>query len=917
MAFDIPEHAKRIFEQTYLQPFSLCRQRKLNVYEPPLERVVHGAQHAARVAAYIKVLVNFCRGANITAALTLQSQEVTLLQIVALFHDAARQNDGKDLWEQESAELCRQYLLNLGVKMGAQRFSQLIVLKEQGGFLGELLQSADCLDIMRCKETFIINNVAIYKYLSTPALKSRFHSLAKQILGLIAVQHDLGNDCSIKFDNGYWYHYPNKTRDLEKKREYEHAPNCYKKVIVDFPRFPLLGRLYGFKEEILSPCFKYVGQYYYFQDDLLNNIFTDKHACLVKAIRGDKHNFWHQFINSITRSPSQQKRYDYRVGIKQKFSVNGNGVYERAQKQHQYTPEEKQDYSQPQAVSLITRIAQTPLFGLLRIRRDKLVGVVIDLDNALLTDRLLRFDINTAKRPYDSYGHKYVQQDILFSKSEFAQFQTCVENDYFSDTDQYNEVLARIKWGKNSRIIIGSDTFEARLLAQDRARTLRARLEQQAREFDSALDPDYKIPIVFYLPGHPRHCHIYTEDMQQQDRAEAKRILFDSVASNEKMQAENFEFLLGLESEILTNVLQNGNYINIPILLYILRQGYVDIAESLVELAPSYRIGSVASHIEQQSPVFRALYGSYAQDNTLCRTFVKMWTADCYKSRALTDAIKARRWEHAVWLIGQGPHIKFRYDSFVCQAACEGKLPVIRFLLDQGEDPNVAGGWYGATPLQGAASEGRLDSMDLLLQRGAKLEVTDSRGKTPLHSAAEGGHLNVMDFLFQRGVDPNVRDSCGQTPLYDAARKGRLDSMDLLLQRGAKLDVTDSRGKTLFHSAAEGGHLNAVDFLFQHGVDPNLSDQFGSTPLHYAVCAFLNAGNYVGYEGFNIIAALLEHNANPNAKDMYGHKPLDIIIYYENIYNACPKVKDLLLSKGATPSAASNHEGLAELYPRI
>lgn len=158
----LSELAQAIFEATYLQPFSGAK--KENLYVLPVERVVHGAQHVSRVAAFSNLFLEVYRAMGNQEALVLSDRQIKILLLVALLHDAARENEKADLWERESAEMCEKFLRAIGVEANeTKQFSALIIEKEKGGLLGKILQSADCLDIIRCKNKFYIEYMSIYQ----------------------------------------------------------------------------------------------------------------------------------------------------------------------------------------------------------------------------------------------------------------------------------------------------------------------------------------------------------------------------------------------------------------------------------------------------------------------------------------------------------------------------------------------------------------------------------------------------------------------------------------------------------------------------------------------------------------------------------------------------------------------------------
>jgi ankyrin repeat protein len=97
----------------------------------------------------------------------------------------------------------------------------------------------------------------------------------------------------------------------------------------------------------------------------------------------------------------------------------------------------------------------------------------------------------------------------------------------------------------------------------------------------------------------------------------------------------------------------------------------------------------------------------------------------------------------------------------------------------------------------------------------------------------DGGHLNIVELLVQKGADLNVQDHNSRTPLHLACSGGHLNIVELLVQKGADLNVQDSYSRTPLHLACSGGHLNIVELLVQKGADLNVQDKDSRTPLHF------------------------------------------------------------------------------------
>jgi ankyrin repeat protein len=54
-----------------------------------------------------------------------------------------------------------------------------------------------------------------------------------------------------------------------------------------------------------------------------------------------------------------------------------------------------------------------------------------------------------------------------------------------------------------------------------------------------------------------------------------------------------------------------------------------------------------------------------------------------------------------------------------------------------------------------------------------------------MHAAAAGGHKDIVELLLTKGADINIKDRQGQTPLQIAQEKGHTEIADLLKKRGS------------------------------------------------------------------------------------------------------------------------------------
>lgn len=125
----------------------------------------------------------------------------------------------------------------------------------------------------------------------------------------------------------------------------------------------------------------------------------------------------------------------------------------------------------------------------------------------------------------------------------------------------------------------------------------------------------------------------------------------------------------------------------------------------------------------------------------------------------------------------------------------------------------------GSTPLLRAAKALDAPSVKMLIDEGADLTLTNSRGVTPTMAAAGLGStdadtrgfytsedvqqrsIETLKLLIAAGGDINAKDNRGLTPLHEASRWGWNDVVTFLVAQGANLDAKDNRGMTPVDSA--------------------------------------------------------------------------------------------------------------------
>jgi ankyrin repeat protein len=96
------------------------------------------------------------------------------------------------------------------------------------------------------------------------------------------------------------------------------------------------------------------------------------------------------------------------------------------------------------------------------------------------------------------------------------------------------------------------------------------------------------------------------------------------------------------------------------------------------------------------------------------------------------------------------------------------------------------------TPLQRAAETGCFDIVRYLVEQGAEIDLAPCYGGgTALQLAALQGHVGIATFLLERGADPNFPPARGpgRTAFEAAAEWNRIDMLSLLMKWGCRLEM--------------------------------------------------------------------------------------------------------------------------------
>lgn len=153
---------------------------------------------------------------------------------------------------------------------------------------------------------------------------------------------------------------------------------------------------------------------------------------------------------------------------------------------------------------------------------------------------------------------------------------------------------------------------------------------------------------------------------------------------------------------------------------------------------------------------------------------------------------------------GLGAKLTFEDANLLCNAAYNGKVESVKWLLDKGEDANFVFAQTGENALHYTISKTsemneRAEIVKMLIAAGVDVNkktvageptlcfMRDAflKGETPLHRAAAYASISIVETLLKAGADPASKDANGDTPIsWGSWHLRDSDLLRLLLYEG-------------------------------------------------------------------------------------------------------------------------------------
>jgi len=147
-------------------------------------------------------------------------------------------------------------------------------------------------------------------------------------------------------------------------------------------------------------------------------------------------------------------------------------------------------------------------------------------------------------------------------------------------------------------------------------------------------------------------------------------------------------------------------------------------------------------------------------------------------------------------------------------AASQSKITMCKFLIDNSlEEINVID-LEGKTALMFAVIANSEEIVNLLLEKGAKLDQVDRMRRGPLYHALIHGHEDLFFNLSQKGARPSQQAVGGVSLCMVCALRGHLKALEFLVKETkADLNSQDANKKTVIDYAKKGGNKEIIEFV--------------------------------------------------------------------------------------------------------
>ena len=175
--------------------------------------------------------------------------------------------------------------------------------------------------------------------------------------------------------------------------------------------------------------------------------------------------------------------------------------------------------------------------------------------------------------------------------------------------------------------------------------------------------------------------------------------------------------------------------------------------------------------------------------------------------KELSEMLPSHHYQPFIDMLNGQPISQDILNKMAREFAMQGNMKGLLMMKDRGADIHDD---YDRA-LQLACREGRLSVVKYLVEQGADVHTLDDY--TPIILANQRGHLSVVKYLIEQGIDIHTEND---QSLIVASKWGHLAIVKYLVEQGANIHIHNDQALIV---AIERDYLTIVQYLVEHGAD--------------------------------------------------------------------------------------------------
>ncbi len=167
--------------------------------------------------------------------------------------------------------------------------------------------------------------------------------------------------------------------------------------------------------------------------------------------------------------------------------------------------------------------------------------------------------------------------------------------------------------------------------------------------------------------------------------------------------------------------------------------------------------------------------------------------------------------------------------SFVIQM---NEKNLFKKLIDYGADPNKRDQLFEYPPLFHAIHRGDLEFTNVLIDKGADVNVKLRFNDSLLMKATEKNDSKLVELLLKNGSKLDPFNDFGDNVVTLCSKKGNTSIMDQLIKYGGNVNSKNkTTSKSALHISTKNMNVKMVELLVLKGADINIKDKDNNTPI--------------------------------------------------------------------------------------